>query len=66
MTFKKGYDPNRNMKGRPKLGLTTAERIRDALNEPARGQEGYTKFDLMVETQSHALIMALISSGTRL
>jgi len=49
MTFKKGYDPNRNMKGRPKLGLTTAERIRDALNEPARGQEGYTKFDLMVD-----------------
>jgi uncharacterized protein YecT (DUF1311 family) len=49
MTFKKGYDPKRNMKGRPKLGMTTAERIRDAMNEPAKGQKGYTKFDEMVD-----------------
>ncbi len=49
MTFKKGFDPNRHLKGRPKLGLTTAERIRDAMNEPAKGQEGYTKFDQMVD-----------------
>lgn len=49
MPFKKGYDPKRNMKGRPKLGQTTAERIRDAMNEPANGMEGYTKFDEMVD-----------------
>lgn len=49
MTFKKGYDPNRNYNGRPKLGTTTAERIRDAMNEPAKGGEGYTKFDEMVD-----------------
>lgn len=49
MTFKKGFDPNRNNKGRPKVGLTVAERIRDAMNEPARGQDGYTKFDEMVD-----------------
>jgi hypothetical protein len=49
MPFTKGYDPKRNYKGRPKLGLTTAEKIRDAMNEPAKGQEGYTKFDEMVD-----------------
>lgn len=49
MPFKAGYDPKRNLKGRPKLGLTTAEKIRDAMNEPAKGQEGYTKFDEMVD-----------------
>jgi hypothetical protein len=49
MTFKKGYDPNRNYNGRPKLGMTVGERIRDAMNEPAKGQEGYTKFDEMVD-----------------
>lgn len=49
MTFKKGYDPKRNLKGRPKLGMTVGERIRDAMNEPAKGQEGYTKFDEMVD-----------------
>ena len=49
MTFKKGFDPNRNVKGRPKVGLTVGERIRDAMNEPARGQDGYTKFDEMVD-----------------
>lgn len=49
MTFKKGYDPNRNIKGRPKVGLTVGERIRDAMNEPAKGLEGYTKFDEMVD-----------------
>jgi hypothetical protein len=49
MPFKKGYDPKRNYNGRPKLGLTTAERIRDAMNEPAKGLEGYTKFDEMVD-----------------
>jgi uncharacterized protein YecT (DUF1311 family) len=49
MPFKKGYDPKRNIKGRPKLGMTTAERIRDAMNEPVKGQDGYTKFDQMVD-----------------
>jgi hypothetical protein len=49
MPFKKGFDPKRNLKGRPKVGMTVGERIRDAMNEPARGQEGYTKFDLMVD-----------------
>lgn len=48
MTFKKG-DPRINRKGRPKVGLTVAERIRDAMNEPAKGEEGYTKFDEMVD-----------------
>jgi hypothetical protein len=49
MTFKKGFDPNRNMKGRPKLGLTIAERIRDAMAEGAKGQEGYTREDAMID-----------------
>lgn len=49
MTFKKGYDPKRNLTGRPKVGMTAAERIRDAMGEPAKGQEGYTKFDQMVD-----------------
>lgn len=49
MTFKKGFDPNRNYNGRPKLGMTVGERIRDAMNEPAVGLEGYTKFDEMVD-----------------
>ena len=49
MTFKNGFDPNRNMKGRPKLGLTIAERIRDAMAEGAKGQEGYTREDAMVD-----------------
>lgn len=49
MTFKKGFDPNRWLKGRRKLGQTMAERIRDAMNEPAKGDEGYTKFDELVD-----------------
>lgn len=49
MPFKKGFDSARNLKGRPKVGMTVGERIRDAMNEPAKGQEGYTKFDEMVD-----------------
>jgi hypothetical protein len=47
-----GFDQhpeNINRKGRPKVGLTVAERIRDAMNEKAKGQDGYTKFDEMVD-----------------
>lgn len=50
MTFKKGFDPNRWLKGRRKLGETMAERIRAAMNEPAKGlNDGYTKFDELVD-----------------
>ena len=49
MTFKKGYDSNRWLKGRPKLGMTVGERIRDAMSEPAKGDEGYTKFDELID-----------------
>lgn len=46
--FVKG-DPRINRKGRPKLGLTVAERIRDAMNEPIKEGEPYTKFDQLVD-----------------
>lgn len=46
--FVKG-DPRINRKGRPKLGLTVSERIRDAMNEPVKEGEPYTKFDQMVD-----------------
>lgn len=49
MTFKKGFDPNRWLKGRRKLGQTMAERIRNAMDEPSKGDEGYTKFDELVD-----------------
>lgn len=48
MTFKKG-DPRINRKGRPKIGLTIAERIRDAMNEPVKEGEAYTKFDQLID-----------------
>jgi hypothetical protein len=49
--FTKGYDPRRNLSGRPKLGTTLAARYRDALMEAeseARGGE-YTKLDAMID-----------------
>lgn len=46
--FKKGFDPRRNLKGRAKVGLTLAEKIRDALNEKANGD--YSKLDALIDT----------------
>ena len=46
--FVKG-DPRINRKGRPKVGLTVAERIRDAMNEPVKEGDAYTKFDQLVD-----------------
>lgn len=46
-SLKKGFDPRRNLTGRPKLGLTLAEKIRDAMNEPVH--EGYTKLDALID-----------------
>jgi hypothetical protein len=37
MPFKKGVDPNRNLKGRPKLGDTVAELARKVLAEKDKG-----------------------------
>lgn len=45
--FKKGFDPRRNLKGRPKVGTSLAEKIRDALNEKANGD--YSKLDALID-----------------
>jgi hypothetical protein len=46
--FVRGFDPKRNLKGRPKLGLTVAERIRDAMEEKIR-PDGYSKMDALID-----------------
>jgi len=48
--FKKGYDPRRNITGRPKLGYTLADRYRDALNEPVDPEKpDYTIGDAIID-----------------
>ena len=48
--FTKG-DSRINRKGRPKVGKTLAEMVRDALNEPADGKNpDYTKLHKMIDT----------------
>ncbi len=46
-SFKSGFDPRRNLKGRAKKGLTLAEKIRDAMNEEI--VNGYTKMDALID-----------------
>lgn len=46
--FVKGYDPRRNLAGRPKVGESLAEKIRDAMAEPVR-EDGYTKLDALID-----------------
>jgi hypothetical protein len=45
--FKKGHDPRRNMYGRPKLGLTLSDMVRDALAEALDGD--YKKRDALID-----------------
>jgi hypothetical protein len=47
--FVRGFDPRRNMAGRPKLGETLAEKIRAAMNEPVRDEDGYSKLDALID-----------------
>jgi hypothetical protein len=48
-TFLRGFDPRRNIAGRPKLGASLAEKIRNALNETVRDEDGYTKLDALID-----------------
>ena len=47
--FVKGFDPHRNMNGRPKKGASLAERIREAMEEVVRPDDGYTKMDALID-----------------
>lgn len=48
-SFKKGFDPRRNLKGRPHKGESLSEKFRDALSEKAEGD--YTFLDAIIDTQ---------------
>ena len=45
--FVKGFDPRRNLAGRPKVGETLPERIRAAMQEEVR--PGYSKMDALID-----------------
>jgi hypothetical protein len=47
--FVKGFDPHRNMNGRPKKGASLAERVREAMQEVVREEDGYTKMDALID-----------------
>ena len=49
VAFIKGFDPRRNMTGRPKKGASLAERVRAAMDEPVREDDGYSKMDALID-----------------
>ena len=54
MTFKKGFDPNRNLSGRGRVGMSLPERIREALEKPIK-EDGSNSLDAIIKIAiSHA------------
>lgn len=46
--FTRGFDPRRNLAGRPKKGKSLSEKIRAAMEEPIR-DDGYSKLDALID-----------------